>query len=123
MFAVKANPAAAEATRILVFKVDAVRQVLAAGAYPKFVANLYAAAVRQGFAAWRKVALLSCYEIADRVRLYLQGRDGEPDAEPMRLPELAAYLGVNRTALYRALGKLTKNEATKNLVKAHVKMR
>lgn len=114
---------AAEATRILVFKVDAVRQMMVAGAYPKFVANLYAAAVRQGFAAWRKVSLLSCYEIGDRVRLYLQWRSGEPDAAPIRLPELAAYLGVNRTALYRALGKLTKNEATKNLVRLHVKMR
>ena len=114
---------AADAARILVCKVDAVRQVMASGAYPKFVSNLYAAAVRQGFAAWRKVAILSCYEIADRVLLYLQWRNGEPDAAPIRLSELAAYLGVNRTALYRALGKLKKNEATKSLVRAHVKMR
>ena len=124
--ALKASPGmlvAAEAARVLVCKVEAVRQVMASGACPTLVANLYAAAVRQGFAAWRKVALLSCYEIADRVRLYLQWRSGEPDAAPIRLPELAAYLGVNRTALYRALGKLTKDEVTRRLVKAHVKMR
>ena len=31
----------------------------------------------------------------------------------LRLPALAAYLVVNRTSLYRALGKLTKNEVAK----------
>lgn len=114
---------AAEVTRILVFKVDAVRQVMASGTHPKFVANLYASAVRQGFNAWRKLSLLSCYEIVDRVRLYHQWRDAENAAEPIRLSELAAYLGVNRTALYRAIDKLTRNDATKDLVKAHLKMR
>lgn len=114
---------AAEVTRILVFKVDAVRQVMASGTHPKFVANLYAAAVHQGFAAWRKVAILSCYEIADRVLLYLQERSAEPDAEPIHPSELAAYLGVNRTAIYRAFDKLKKNEKTESLVRLYVKMR
>ena len=101
---------AAETARILVFKVDAVRQVMVSGTHPKFVANLYASAVRQGFAAWRKLSLLSCYEIVDRVRLYLQWRDAENATEPIRLSELAACLGVNRTALYRAIDKLTISE-------------
>lgn len=114
---------AAEAARILVCKVGAVRQVMVSGTHPKFVANLYASAVRQGFNAWRKLSLLSCYEIVDRVRLYLQWRNAENGAEPIRLSELAAYLGVNRTALYRAIDKLTRNDATKDLVKAHLKMR
>lgn len=101
---------AAEAARILVCKVERVRQVMASGAHPKFVANLYASAVRQGFNAWRKLSLLSCYESADRVLLYLQWRNAENVAEPIRLSELAAYLGVNRTALYRAIDKLTISE-------------
>ena len=101
---------AAETARILVCKVDAVRQVMVSGTHPKFVANLYASAVRQGFNAWRKLSLLSCYEIVDRVRLYLQWRNAENVAEPIRLSELAAYLGVNRTAFYRAIDKLTISE-------------
>jgi len=114
--AVAKSPAlvvAAEKTRILALKVAKARRLVRSGACPAFVANLYAASVRQGFNVWRKLSILSCYEIADRVRAYLRWRDEAGDVEPLRLPDLAAYLGVNRTSLYRALGKLTKNEVAK----------
>ena len=62
----------------------------------------------QGFYAWRKLMLLSCYEIADRVLLYLKWRkeDGLHNPVKFKYGELAEYLGVNRTALYRAVAKL-----------------
>ena len=52
--------------------------------------------------------LLSCYEIGDRVLLYLKWRkeDGLSVPVKFRYGELAEYLGVNRTALYRAIAKL-----------------
>ena len=54
--------------------------------------------------------LLSCYEIGDRVLLYLKWRKEDGFAGPARFRygELAEYLGVNRTALYRAMDKLRK---------------
>ena len=81
------------------------------GAHPKFLANLYAAACKQGFYAWRKLMLLSCYEIGDRVLLYLKWRkeDGLSASVKFKYGELAEYLGVNRTALYRAMDKLRRS--------------
>lgn len=99
---------AAEAMRILVCDVACVRQLIHAERCPAFVTNLYAAAARQGFNAWRKVALLGCYEIADRVLLHLRNRVEEGDWAPVGVAELVAYLGVNRTSFYRAVAKLQK---------------
>lgn len=113
---------AAERTRVLALKVAAARRIVRSGACPRLVANLYAVAARQGFDAWRKLAIMSHYEIADRVLAYLKWRDEKGDGKRMRLSELAAYLGVNRTSLYRAIGKLTKNDTTRALVRAHVKL-
>ena len=114
--AVAKSPAlvvAAERTRVLALKVANARRLVRSGACPAFVANLYAASVRQGFNVWRKLSILSSYEISDRVRAYLRWRDEAGDAKPLSLPDLAAYLGVNRTSLYRALSKLTKNEVAR----------
>lgn len=95
-------------SEVLLCSVSAIRSLIAKGSHSALIANLYAAAARQGYAAWRKVALLSCYEIADRIRLYRRQlrEDGLSDSALPPPAELAEYLGVNRTALYRALGEL-----------------
>ena len=102
---------AEEPSEVLLLEVAAVRQIMEQGRHPHFIANLYAAASVQGFYAWRKLMLLSCYEIGDRVLLYLRWRkeDGFPAFVKFRYGELAEYLGVNRTALYRAIAKLRKS--------------
>ena len=110
----KTNPGmlvAEETSEVLFLNVVAIRRIMEKGAYPKFLANLYAAACKQGFYAWRKLMLLSCYEIGDRVLLYLKWRqeDGLPASVKFKYGELAEYLGVNRTALYRAIAKLRKS--------------
>ena len=107
----KTNPGMVTADRsseILLCKVDRIRRLLAAGTHPAFVANLYRAAARQGFYAWRKLMLLSCYEISDRLRLYLRWRkeEGLSERDLPPVSELAEYLGVNRTALHRVLRKV-----------------
>ena len=102
---------AEEPSEVLFLNVVAIRRMMEKGAHPRFLANFYAAACTQGFYAWRKLMLLSCYEIADRVLLYLKWRkeDGLPSSVKFKYGELAEYLGVNRTALYRAIAKLRKS--------------
>lgn len=101
---------AEETSEVLLLNVAAIRRMMEKGTHPRFLANLYAAACTQGFYAWRKLMLLSCYEIGDRVLLYLKWRkeDGLPLSVKFKYGELAEYLGVNRTALYRAIAKLRK---------------
>ena len=101
---------AEEPSEVLFLNVAAIRRMMEKGAHPRFLSNLYAAACTQGFYAWRKLMLLSCYEIGDRVLLYLKWRkeDGLAGPARFRYGELAEYLGVNRTALYRAMDKLRK---------------
>lgn len=96
------------ASRILVCDVACVRRLIREARCPAFVTNLYAIVARQCFQACRKVALLGCYEVADRVLLHLQRRCEEGDHSPVSVSELVAYLGVNRTSFYRAVGKLRK---------------
>ena len=101
---------AEEPSVVLFLNVAAIRRVMGKGVYSHFLANLYSMACTQGFYAWRKLMLLSCYEIGDRVLLYLKWRkeDGFVGPARFRYGELAEYLGVNRTALYRAMDKLRK---------------
>ena len=110
----KTNPGmlvAEEPSVVLLLNVAAIRRMMEKGTHSKFLANLYAAACKQGFYAWRKLMLLSCYEIGDRVLLYLKWRkeDGLSASVKFKYGELAEYLGVNRTALYRAIAKLRKS--------------
>ena len=101
---------AEEPSEVLFLNVAAIRRMMEKGVHLRFLANFYAAACTQGFYAWRKLMLLSCYEIGDRVLLYLKWRkeDGLAGPARFRYGELAEYLGVNRTALYRAIAKLRK---------------
>ena len=102
---------AEEPSEVLFLDVAHLRQMMELGRHPHFLANLYAAVCTQGFYAWRKLMLLSCYEIADRVLLYLRWRKEDGLSDPVRFKygELAEYLGVNRTALYRTIAKLRKS--------------
>ena len=97
-------------SEVLFLGVASILRMMEKGMHPRFLANLYAAACTQGFYAWRKLMLLSCYEIGDRVLLYLKWRKEDGFTDPVRFKygELAEYLGVNRTALYRAMDKLRK---------------
>lgn len=102
---------AEESSEVLFLEVASIRQMMERGRYPQFLANLYASACAQGFYAWRKLRLLNCYEIGDRVLLYLKWRkeDGFSAPAKFKYADLAEYLGVNRTALYRAIAKLRKS--------------
>ena len=102
---------AEEPSAVLALDVSCLRRMMEAGRHPGFLANLYKAVCVQGFYAWRKLMLLNCYEIADRVLLYLKWRrdDGLTAPAKFKCSELAEYLGVNRTALHRAIAKLRRS--------------
>lgn len=95
---------------LLQIDVRAARGIVLAGTHPNFTANLYAETAWQGYRDMRKLTLLSCHGIADRLLLYLRWRreDGLPDFIVANYAELSAILGVNRTALYRAVDALKK---------------
>jgi len=61
-------------------------------------------------ASWRKIAMLSCPNIAERVLLYLQDRSRSERSKTFAVgsteAEFADFLGVHRTALARVLRKL-----------------
>lgn len=86
----------------------AVRSWLDSARHPAFLSNLFRASAKDGYFAWRKLMLLSCYRISDRVLLFLRWRREDGNRLPYHVsyPELAETLGVNRTALYRAVAEL-----------------
>lgn len=97
---------------VLRFKIDKIREYMKRGMHSAFIANLYAATAHHGFSVWRKLAIISCYGISDRVKMYMNWRhqDGLLDSDLPSVSEMAEYLCVNRTSLYRVLDKLKKHE-------------
>ena len=89
------------------FDTMALRQMWKSGAYPAFTANVTARLGEICQDLVQRVAILSCYEITDRIRL----RERYATQDPARYPELAGmaelaeWLSVGRTALYRTLGR------------------
>lgn len=101
---------ASSPTEVMLCRVAKIRDVIRHGMHIGFIANLYKATVSQGYTICRKLSLLSCYQTADRVRLYLRFRheEGLSASTLPPLAEIAEYLGVNRTSLYRAMRKMGK---------------
>jgi len=75
--------------------------------------NLSCAVREELQAAWRKIAILSCPKIEDRVLLYLQNRCRQEGTKTFAIgsteSEFADYLGVSRSALARCLRQLAKS--------------
>lgn len=96
---------------VLLLSLGVIRQWLVDGKHFGFLANMYAAMSKDAYFAWRKLMLLSCYRISDRLLMFLRWRanDGMPEAYEFTYPGLANTLGVNRTALYRAVASLERS--------------
>ena len=96
---------------LLMLSLAAIRLWIKTALHHRFLGNLLRMASSDGYAAWHQLKLLSCYEISDRILLYLRWRkeEGAEFPLPFHAAELAETLGVNRTALYRALAKLRKS--------------
>lgn len=97
---------------MLFLELSVIRGWLEVPRHTGFLANLFFASAKDGYYAWRKLMLLSCYKISDRVLLYLRWRHEDGVEVPLRVsyPALAETIGVNRTALYRAVADLKRQK-------------
>lgn len=77
-----------------------------------FYRNLLSVAHEELLASWRKIALLSCTRIDERVLLYLRDRSRLENSKTFAIGstegEFADFLGVSRCALARTLRRLAK---------------
>lgn len=97
----RSNPAtlvAAEKSEVLILNALRLKSFYHAHIHPDFLLNLSVAAAQEWQASWNKLAILHCYETRDRINLFHQ-----LGHVPLPPGEFAAYLGINRTALYRVL--------------------
>lgn len=95
---------------VLTLRAAPVRKWMEKGLHREFCLNLFSCASRLGVFAFRKLAVLSCYESGDRILMWLERKLKEEGGKSVAVnrAELAEYLCVNRTALYRALSQLEK---------------
>jgi len=106
------NPALAKASGdcvVALLSLKAVGRCLRKG-NSRFFDNFSAVVRDELQATWRKIAILSCPNIAERVLLYLQDRSRLEGSKTFTIgsteAEFADFLGVHRTALARVLRKL-----------------
>lgn len=99
---------AVEPCEILHLDVEAVRTLLNSSEYAALLRNILNLSGRRCVRAIRKLAVMSCYETSDRILLHLRHHYEDTGSRLLvfKSTELAEYLGVNRTALYRSIAKL-----------------
>jgi len=95
-----------------VFSIAKIRALQKAGREVRFFSNLRSFLSDQLIACWQKCTILSYPTIAERFLAYLAFRAHETGSNEVRISStqeaFANYLGVNRSALSRAIGKLKK---------------
>ena len=87
-------------TEVLSLDLEALRELCLGGGHERIAANLLETAARTALGYLLKLSMLACYETRDRVQMMERLRDS---GEKLSSCELAEYLAVNRTALYRAI--------------------
>ena len=104
---------AAEDTEVVSLGMAETRRLLATGgrAAEQLSANMSAILARELFSTWRKLVVMDEPTVESRVQAYLAelaGRSGGSGevVVPFDRERMAAYLGVTRPALSRALGRL-----------------
>ena len=97
----------------LLLDVEAARELIRSPGYGTLLRNMLNLSGRRCVQAVRKLAVMSCYETSDRILLYLRHHyeDTGDRLLAFKRTELAEYLGVNRTALYRSITKLVESGA------------
>lgn len=99
---------AVEPCEILHLDVEAAREMIRCPEYGILLRNALNLSGRRCVRAIRKLAVMSCYETSDRILLHLRHHYEDTGSRLLvfKSTELAEYLGVNRTALYRSIAKL-----------------
>ena len=97
---------------LLILRCDELRKRLNRKSFCRFNVNLYCMACQAIYRIWMKMNLFSCYKTADRIRLYLKNELLMNPCKPIvfNYIQLADYLCVNRTALYRVIRKMIRQK-------------
>lgn len=96
---------------VVFFDITRINDIWREGRHPRFFENLYTSVSGEVLDGWRKLSILSCRKTEDRFILYLRWRAAETGEKSVRLPFVtsdacAQFLGVTRTALSLAIGRL-----------------
>ena len=102
---------ATEESEVLVMDIDGFNKALATLRYGPLGENLFRMMSDDLLVSWRAQSILSCRTIGDRVMTYLRWVQAETKEKgeivlPLNRQELAALLGVHRTALSRSIAQL-----------------
>ncbi len=104
---------AAESSEVALLDVGKLREAIKSSSYAGLRENLVRALVGLVSECQKKLAVVGCWEIGDKVMTYLESLAAETGKREVEIPfrtsaEFAQYIGVNRCALSRSLSQLAR---------------
>jgi CRP-like cAMP-binding protein len=104
---------AAESSEVAFLDIGKLREAIKTSSYAGLRENLVRALVGLVSECQKKLSVVGCWEIGDKVMTYLEGLAAETGKREVEIPfrtsaEFAQYIGVNRCALSRSLSQLAR---------------
>lgn len=104
---------AAESSEVAFLDIAKLREAIKSSSYAGLRENLVRTLVGLVSECQKKLSVVGCWEIGDKVMTYLEGLAGETGKREVKIPfrtsaEFAQYIGVNRCALSRSLSQLAR---------------
>lgn len=104
---------AAESSEVAFLDIGKLREAIKSSSYAGLRENLVRALVGLVSESQKKLAVVGCWEIGDKVMTYLESLAAETGKREVEIPfrtsaEFAQYIGVNRCALSRSLSQLAR---------------
>ena len=104
---------AAESSEVAFLDMGKLREAINSSSYAGLRENLVRALVGLVSECQKKLSVVGCWEIGDKVMTYLEGLAAETGKREVKIPfrtsaEFAQYIGVNRCALSRSLSQLVR---------------
>lgn len=104
---------AAESSEVALLDVGKLREAIKSSSYAGLRENLVRTLVGLVSEFQKKLSVVGCWEIGDKVMTYLESLAAETGKREVKIPfrtsaEFAQYIGVNRCALSRSLSQLAR---------------
>lgn len=104
---------AAESSEVAFLDMGKLREAIKSSSYAGLRENLVRTLVGLVSEFQKKLSVVGCWEIGDKVMTYLEGLAAETGKREVKIPfrtsaEFAQYIGVNRCALSRSLSQLAR---------------
>lgn len=111
---------AAEPTEVVLLDAGKLRDLMKKPENARLRENVYQAIVTVLCECHRKLSVVGCWEICDKVLTYLEHLSAETGSSEVEIPfrtssEFAQYLGVNRCALSRSVSQLIRSGKLKRV--------